>query len=175
MKNRESFIYGRLEMLAIEACVHYKMKNKTEAWHVLREAYEEAAPNEITMPFIELGKDMRTLAIAALRSLPDDSHPGIGIPRPWLEFIKHKATSYAKNHSKFVVKNKMDNNGNVDLSPREMDVLTDLYHGFTQAEIASKKSLSINTVKMVTKSIYEKLDVHKISDLVRIAAERGLV
>jgi DNA-binding CsgD family transcriptional regulator len=50
-----------------------------------------------------------------------------------------------------------------------------LYHGFSQSEIARKQSLSVNTVKMVTKSIYEKLHVHKISDLIRIAAEQGLV
>jgi len=61
------------------------------------------------------------------------------------------------------------------LSSREQDVLSDLYHGFSQAEIARKHSLSINTVKMVTKSIYEKLHVHKISDLIRVAAEQRLV
>jgi len=35
--------------------------------------------------------------------------------------------------------------------------------------------LSVSTVKMITKIIYEKLDVHKISELIRLTAERGLV
>ena len=60
-------------------------------------------------------------------------------------------------------------------SDREHDILSDLYNGLTQSEIAGKRNLSINTVRMNMKIIYEKLDVHKISDLVRIVAEQQLV
>jgi LuxR family maltose regulon positive regulatory protein len=175
MRQRESILYGRVEMLAMEACVHYQMKNRPAAWASLREAYETAAPNDILTPFIELGKDMRTLAIAALRKQPDGPAPDIGIPRSWLESVRHKAASYAKNQSMFIAEHKDYTRGNTVLTAREHDVLKDLYHGFSQIEIADKQSLSVNTVKMVTKSIYEKLHVHKISDLIRIAAEQGLV
>jgi len=175
LKQRESVLYGRVEMLAMEACVHYQMKNKPAAWVALKEAYETAAPNDIIMPFIELSKDMRTLIAAALREQMDSSSQVCGIPRLWLESIKHKATSYAKNQSMFINEHKTYNSDNRVLSAREHDVLSDLYHGFSQSEIASKRSLSINTVKMITKGIYEKLHVHKISDLIRIAAEQRLV
>jgi LuxR family maltose regulon positive regulatory protein len=170
MKKRESTLYGRVEMLAMEACIRYQMKNKLGAWISFKEAFTTAMPNNIIMPFIELGKDMRTLVSTFLREQPD-----LGIPRTWLESLKHKATSYAKNQSTFITENKTGNSNNKILSARENDVLNDLYHGFSQAEIASKRSLSVNTIKMVTKSIYDKLHVHKISDLVRIAAEQGLV
>jgi LuxR family maltose regulon positive regulatory protein len=175
MKQRESFLLGRVEMLAMEACVHYKMKNKDLAWKALKEAYETAAPNDILMPFIELGKDMRTLTAAASREQSDASAAGMGIPRSWLESVRYKATSYAKSQSMFINENKKIGVSVKTLSAREQDVLSDLYHGFSQVEIAGKLNLSVNTVKMVTKSIYEKLHVHKISDLVRVAAEQGLV
>jgi LuxR family maltose regulon positive regulatory protein len=174
-RQRKSYLYGRVEMLAMEACAHYQMKNKTAAWAAFREAYETAAPNDIVMPFVELGKDMRTLAASALRKQAEASASDIGIPRPWLESIRHKATAYAKNQSKFITENKQHGSNTKVLSAREQDVLSDLYHGFSQSEIAGKRSLSINTVKMVTKSIYDKLHVHKISDLIRIASEKGLV
>jgi len=169
MRQRESILYGRIEMLAMEACVHYHMKNKGLALGSLKEAYEAAAPNGILTPFIELGRDMRTLIMAALRE--DDA----GVPRSWLELIRHKATSYAKNQSKLISEYNVYSGGGNALSSREQDVLSDLYHGLSQTEIATKQSLSTNTVKMVTKSIYEKLNVHKISDLIRVAVEQRLV
>jgi LuxR family maltose regulon positive regulatory protein len=170
MKKRESVLYGRVEMLAMEACIYYQMKDKSSALSALKTAYETASPNNIIMPFIEFGKDMRTLTMAAL------NEPHTDIPRGWLEIIKNKATSYAKNQSMFINEYKLCESAvNKMLSSREQDVLSDLYHGFSQAEIARKHSLSINTVKMVTKSIYEKLHVHKISDLIRVAAEQRLV
>jgi LuxR family maltose regulon positive regulatory protein len=171
MKDRESILYGRVEMLALEACVHYQMKNKQAAWDALKEAYEAAAPCNILMPFVELGKDMRTLTASALRA-----EPKTDVPRSWLERVKQKSSSYAKHQSMFINEQKLcEATANKALSPREHDVLKDLYSGFSQPEIAKKHSLSINTVKMVTKSIYEKLNVHKISDLIRVAAEQKLV
>jgi len=175
MKQRESFLYGRIEMFAIEACVHYQMKNKSAAWAALKEAYEVAVPNDIIMPFIELGKDMRTLATIALNEISNSSGPDIDIPRSWLESIKKKTTSYAKSQSMFITEYNLFNGSGNLLTAREQDILRDLYHGLSQMEIASKRNLSVNTIKMYTKILYNKLNVHKIADLIRIAAERGLV
>jgi len=169
MKRRESILYGRVEMLAMEACVHYQLKNKTAAWDSLKEAYETAMPNNIVTPFIELGKDMRTLSTVAL------SKNDIGIPKEWLEDVRRKALYYAGKQSLFISEHKAHEIGNIKFSAREHDILSDLYKGLTQAEIASKRSLSINTVKMNMRNIYNKLDIHKISDLIRIVAEHGLV
>ncbi|MCL2602924.1 MAG: LuxR C-terminal-related transcriptional regulator [Defluviitaleaceae bacterium] len=172
MKNRESFLFGRIEMLAMEACVYYKMKIKNKAWDSFKEAYETAIPNDIQMPFIELGKDMRSLIIAALREHPGDTALSIGIPRPWLESIKHKTISYSKSQSLFINAYQKNDSDVKTLTPREKDVLTYLYNGFSQPEIANKLELSVNTIKMITKILYDKLNVHKISDLIRIAAEQ---
>jgi LuxR family maltose regulon positive regulatory protein len=112
---------------------------------------------------------MRTLTSAALRA-----EVNVDIPHSWLESVRRKASSYSKNQSAFIAEQK-SHEMKKDLSAREYEVLSDLYRGLSQIEIAKKHSLSINTVKMVTKNIYGKLNVHKISDLIRIVAERKLV
>jgi len=177
LKNRESFLYGRVEMLAMEACIHHKMKNsKSMAWESFKNAYETAASNDIQMPFIELGKDMRSLINTTLREHPGNSEQCIGIPRSWLESIKHKATSYAKSQSLFINEyQKNDSSKAKELTPREKEVLTYLYNGLSQLEIADKLGLSVNTIKMITRILYDKLHVHKISHLIRIAVEQKLL
>jgi LuxR family maltose regulon positive regulatory protein len=171
MKQRESFLFGRLEMLAIEACVHYKMKDKQKAYDVLLEAYKDAEPNGIVMPFIELGKDMRTLTSSAIKEFNGE------IPKEWLECINRKAASYAKRQAHVIVEFKHANNmsDNIILSPRESDILKDLSYGHSRAEIAVSRSLSINTVKMVINSIYSKVGAENLADLIRISVEKRLV
>jgi LuxR family maltose regulon positive regulatory protein len=171
MKRRESFLFGRVEMLAMEACMHYKMKDKRKAFAVFEEAYIMASPNEIVMPFIELGKDMRTLTSATLKK-PDSK-----IPKPWLEDVSRKSASYAKYQSNIALKYKEANNitDDVALSPRETEILADLCHGLSRAEIAAKRELSINTVKMVINHIYMKLGAENLAELIRIAVEQKMV
>jgi LuxR family maltose regulon positive regulatory protein len=170
MKQRESYLFGRIEMLAMEACVHYKMKDKQKAFAVLSEAYKIAASNNILMPFIELGKDMRTLSASALRE-SDGS-----IPADWLEIVSRKAATYAKRQSHIVSEYKNANGitDTIAITPREADVLADLSHGLSRAEIAVNRNLSINTVKMVINRIYMKLGAENLAGLIRIATERKL-
>ena len=171
MTFRGSILYGRIEMLAMEACVLYQMKDRMNAFAVLRAAYETASPNEITMPFIEFGKDMRTLITSALRS------GDCGIPRAWLELINRKAAYYAKNQVLLIAAFEKDNNmrGNIKLAPRETNVLHDLYSGLSQTDIAEKQNISVNTVKKVYKSLGQKLHAGNIADMIRIAVEQKLV
>ena len=170
-KKREAILYGRVEMLAMEACVHYKLKNKTEALAILQEAYETALPNNILMPFIELGKDMRTLTAAALKESNNASL------KSWLEIINRKASSYAKRQAHVIAEYKQANNieNGIPLSAREHEVLTDLSHGLSRAEIAAARSLSVNTIKMVINNIYSKLGAENLADLIRIAVEKKII
>jgi len=171
MKQRESILYGRIEMLAMEACVRYQMRDKKEAFAMLRRAYEAASPNQILTPFVELGKDMRTLTIAAM------CEPDCGIESRWLETVNKKASLYARYQAMIVSKYKK----NIDvsnwdaLSPREAQVLHDLYNGLSHAAIATNQGLSISTVKMNINSIKSKLSAQNMTDIVRIACERKLV
>ena len=171
MKQRESYLYGRVVLQAMEACVHYKMKDKGKAFAALTEAYNMASPNNIIMPFIEMGKVMRSLTASVLKE------PKSGIPRPWIETVNRKAASYAKRQAHVIWEYKQANRitDEIVLSPRETEILTDLSHGLSRAEIAESRNLSINTVKMVINNIYSKAGAENIADLIRIALERKLI
>lgn len=174
MKQRESYLFGRVELLAIESCIYYKMKDKRKAISALSEAYKTTMPNEIIMPYIELGKDMRTLTSAVLRE-PGSSI--CGIPRTWLENINQKSNTYAKRQAHIISEYRQASGitDNVILSPREAEILTDLSHGLSRADIAASRKLSVNTVKMVIANIYAKMGAKNLADLIRIAVERKLI
>ena len=121
------------------------------------------------MPFIEMGKDMRSLAIAAQRD------PDCGIPGEWLKTINYKSALYAKHQALLISEYQKDNHMQIGLTSRETDVLNDLYNGLSQSEIAVKYNLSVNTVKFTTKNIYKKLNVNTITELMRVAVKNKLV
>jgi LuxR family maltose regulon positive regulatory protein len=171
VRQREAILYGRVELLAMEACVHYRMNDKKKAFAVLSEAYETASPNDILMPFIELGKDMRTLTAAVQKDQKNK------IPKPWLENVNRRSSSYAKRQAHVITEYKRANNmaDSIVMSPREMEILTDLSHGLSRSEIATSRGLSINNVKMVISNVYDKLGVENLADLIRVAVEKKLI
>jgi LuxR family maltose regulon positive regulatory protein len=171
MKKRESFLFGRIEMLVIEAFIHYKTKDKRKAFAVLEEAYKTALPNEILLPFIELGKDMRTLSAALLKE------GGGTIPKAWLEDVYRKSSLYARRRAHVVAEymRAYGITGSIVMTPREKEILSDLSHGLSRADIVAGRGLSINTVKMVVNNIYTKLGAENLADLIRIAVEQKLI
>jgi LuxR family transcriptional regulator, maltose regulon positive regulatory protein len=171
MRRRNSYLFERIELLAIEACIYYKMNDKKKAFSIFMEAYETALPNGILMPFIELGKDMRTLTASALKESE------CKIPGEWLELVYRKATSYSKRQAHISIEYKKANDIEEDfvLSPREMQILSDLSHGLTRAEIAVNRDLSVNTVKTIINMIYSKAGATNLPDLIRIALERKII
>ena len=171
LKLRESILFGRLEMLVLEACVHYKLKNKALAFDSLRQAWESSLPNGIVSPFIEMGKDMRTLSAAALQ---EHKCP---VNKSWLKNINLLSASYAKRQVHIIAEYKQANNMNAGtpLSSRESGILNDLSHGLSRIEIAASRGLSINTVKMVINNVYGKLGAQNLADLIRIASENKMI
>jgi len=171
MRQRESYLFGRVEMLAMEACAHYKMKNYVKACAVLTEAYEAASPNDLLMPFIELGKDMRTLTAFAIKE------PLCTINESWLETVSRKSSTYAKRQALVIHESKEASGRVYDIviSPRESEILTDLFNGLSRAEIAISRGVSINTVKMQIANIYMKLGAENLADALRIATERKMI
>jgi LuxR family maltose regulon positive regulatory protein len=127
------------------------------------------------MPFMELGKAMRSLADAALKD------GTTGLPPAWLEKIRRNASNYAKKlfivaeRSRPATRNRKELYAAVSLSPREREVLTGLSQGLTRDEIAGLSSLSVNTVKSIIRSIYNKLGAVNRADAVRIATQFDLL
>ena len=170
-KVRESILFGRIEMLAMEACIYYRQKDKGRAFAALNEAYAEASPNGIVMPFIGFGKDMRTLTASIMKEQDN------GIPREWLETVNRRAASYAKRQAHIV--NEYRKAYQIDSAPvfseREMQIITDLSHGLSRKEIAISRNISVNTTKMIIGIIYSKLGAENLADLIRLAAERKII
>jgi DNA-binding NarL/FixJ family response regulator len=61
------------------------------------------------------------------------------------------------------------------LTNREREVLQLIAEGFSSKEIAEKLGLSLKTVESHRANLMEKLDIHKVSGLVRFAIRSGLV
>jgi DNA-binding NarL/FixJ family response regulator len=63
----------------------------------------------------------------------------------------------------------------VELTPREREVLKLIAEGNTNQDIADLLCLSRKTVETHRSNIMDKLDLHKVTDLVRYAIREGLV
>jgi LuxR family maltose regulon positive regulatory protein len=170
----EDFVMGKIESNILKALCWYHLRDKDAAFAALEEAYSLALPNALFMPFTEMGKAMRALAAAALK---DGSR---AIPQAWLETVRRNASGYAKKvfkaaeYCRAAAPERTSGQG-VTLSRRELEVLTGLYQGMTREEIAGASSLSINTIKSIIRTIYNKLEAVNKADAVRIAVARGLV
>ncbi len=149
----------------------FKKRNKAAAFDTLRTAYEESFPNDIVMPFIELGKDMRTLIASFMRE-GDGS-----IPKEWLESINKRAALYAKYQVQIIADYKKETGitGDKPLSSRETEILHDLCAGLSLSDIAVKQCLSISTVKMNINHIETKLNTHGTANIIRDAIEKNLL
>ena len=62
-----------------------------------------------------------------------------------------------------------------DLTPREIEVLTLIAEGVTNAEIAQELVISIKTVDRHRENIMRKLNMHNRIDLVKYAIKKGLI
>jgi LuxR family maltose regulon positive regulatory protein len=175
-----AYIMGRVEARALKAVCRYYLRDKAGAYAALREAWELAHPNGIILPFIGLGKHMRTL-VEAIQKDQTGGKDAAGIPGEWLEQVRLKASAYAKKL--FAVtealapqeRRGIPAGGTPALSRREIDVLKGLSQGLTRDEIAEASDISVNTVKSVIRSVYNKLGALNRADAVRIATTRGIL
>ncbi len=62
-----------------------------------------------------------------------------------------------------------------DLTPREIEVLTLIAEGLTNAEIALELTISVKTVDRHRENIMRKLNMHNRIDLVKYAIKKGLI
>ncbi|MDR2518339.1 MAG: LuxR C-terminal-related transcriptional regulator [Spirochaetaceae bacterium] len=164
-----TFLLGRITILAIKAVCYYRLKDRAKAIGTLESAYALSEPNNLTMLYIELGKDMRALLGEALKG----KEP-CAIPFEWLEKMRRKSAAYAKKICAVMEKYQDKTRGEA-LSNREISVLTGLSQGLTREEIADISALSVNTVKSVITSIYIKLGAVNRADAIRLATEFGIL
>ena len=168
---RQATLFGKISVNAIKALSLYQIKRRDEAIAALTAAYSLAEPNNIITPFIQYGKDMRTITAAAL------GDGKCSIPAAWLESINRKSSAFAKKQAHMISQYKNANNSSGDpvLTKRETEILKDLSQGLSRTEIAASQNISVNTVKMVVNIIYDKLCANNLVDAVRIAADRKII
>ena len=168
---QERFMLGELTLSLLTAVCRLRTGDMDGALLEFDNSYDLSFDGEFEMPFVELGKELRPLAAAALKS------PDCRAPKAWLRTVALKASVYAKKTA--VLTSSLKENKKaaevIPLSEREREVLNDLYHGLSREEIAVNRYLSINTVKKILQSIYIKLDANNNVDAVRIAIDKKLV
>jgi LuxR family maltose regulon positive regulatory protein len=167
------FLFGTIGRLIMKSGCLYALKDITGSMRALEEAYALSAPNGLDMFFIEQGKRTRSMFTAALK------YKGCAIPRDWLEKILRASSAYAKKlyvvAEKFRDMQYQDARAPVFLSRRELAVFKGLSRGLTREELAENGDISINTVKSVIKSVYNKLGAVNRADAVRIGTGMGLL
>ncbi|MCL2664205.1 MAG: LuxR C-terminal-related transcriptional regulator, partial [Defluviitaleaceae bacterium] len=170
-KTHERFYFGELIITLLFAVAKLKTGDEKGAAEDFAKAYSSSFSGLLEMPFIELGK-----AFGPLADILEKTDKNAAIPSEWLSSVRKKASIYAKKTT--VIMNSYKNEKNLaetaQLTVREREVLTDLFHGLTREEIAINRYLSINTVKKILQSVYYKLDVKNGIEAVRLAAEKKL-
>ncbi|MFT3704330.1 MAG: response regulator transcription factor [Agriterribacter sp.] len=68
-----------------------------------------------------------------------------------------------------------NNDENHNLSKRELDILNNLVKGMSHKMIAAALSISVFTVSNHIKNIYQKLQVHSVSEAVATALQKNIV
>ncbi|MDR1596464.1 MAG: LuxR C-terminal-related transcriptional regulator [Treponema sp.] len=167
------FLFGKLAHLIMKAICLNALKDIPGAIRALEKAYALALPNRLDMPFLEQGKITQSLFIATL------NYKDCSIPRDWLERMLRSSSAYAKKL--YVVSERFRNRQYEDavppvfLSRRELLVFKGLSRGLTREELAKEENVSINTVKSIIKSVYNKLGAVNRADAVRIATSMGIL
>ena len=166
-----SFHLGILEITALEAVALNRLGDEDGALAALEAAHEMSVSNSLVLPFIELGEEMRTLAGTALNREP------CTIPRQWLETIRNLASLYEKKLTNAIEQHRGgQGEGKAPfLTAQEAAILAGISMGYTREEIAANSSISINTVKNIIKTIYDKLGAFNRADAIKIATNFGLL
>lgn len=163
---------ARLKVQIYKAIAAHKNKNAELSMAALQKAYYLAHANSLTMPFIELGKDMRALIYNALR------YNDIAVPEKWLKGLYTKSSTYAKQlksvQEQYKLLYELKDENSYELTKLEKEVLKHICTGLTRKEIADNLYVSTSSIKQALSSIYNKLGVENRSEAIRVAVKSGL-
>ncbi|MGD9560572.1 MAG: LuxR C-terminal-related transcriptional regulator [Oscillospiraceae bacterium] len=163
---------ARLHMHIMRAVCLFKTGDTSAAMDALYAAYDMSWQNGIVTPFVEQGKNMRTLIEAA-------RHSALPFQADWLDTVQKKSSTYAKRLSTLAAEDQKRVNAQSGtagtLTDREVQVVRYLAQGLTRDEIGQQMHISVNTVKSLLKQIYNKLDAVNRADAVHIATLMGLI
>jgi len=169
--NTNGLLPARIEVQIFKSIAAYKSGNVSESMDALQIAYELSHANFLFMPFIELGKYMRTVIYAAKR------YENLTIPVDFLDTVYTKSSTYSKRLNSIRAQHRRSLGLSLDnphpLTKREKEILRQLCQGLSREEIANTLFASESTVKQSLKNIYSKLGAKNRVDAVRIAIQMG--
>jgi LuxR family maltose regulon positive regulatory protein len=170
-RSRQTILLAKIAFKVLEALALYQIKKRDEAIAALTDAYQFAESNKFIIPFTQYGKDMRTLTNSILRD------NNCTIPQAWIKDINLKSSAFARRQTFLFAEAKAANGDEdkIELTNRETQVLRDLSQGLSRSEVAACQNISLNTVKMVINTIFDKLCVTSLHDALRIAIVRKLI
>ena len=155
---------ARIEALALQAVVHHRQGESSQAQATLLEALTLADPQGYVRRFIGLGTEMTAL----LRKINTSQQPP-HITR-YIESLLQAAGEPPETPPRKPQPALIE-----PLSERELEVLTTVAEGLTNRETAQRLYIAESTVKSHLNSVYGKLDVTNRTEAVAKARHLGLI
>jgi LuxR family maltose regulon positive regulatory protein len=167
-----------IEILALEALAHQTQNQIDLALSRLSQALALAEPEEYVRTFVDEGIPMARLLLALSRQPSADSRPYVdsllaafpGFRLPVSDSGLSQTTPSPAVDRKSEIKQLVE-----PLSPRELEVLHLMAQGLTNVEVADQLVISPQTVKVHTRNIYGKLEVHSRQEATAKARALGLL
>jgi LuxR family maltose regulon positive regulatory protein len=167
-----------IELLALKALAHQAQNQIDMALSSLSQALALAEPEDYVRTFVDEGIPMARLLLALGRQPSAISRPYLdsllaafpGFRLPVSESGSTQTTPPPIGDRKSKIEHLVE-----PLSPRELEVLRLIAHGSTNAEVAEQLVISPQTVKVHTRSIYGKLEVHSRGEAAAKARALGLL
>lgn len=166
--------FGQIGTLIYKAICYNKLGEKEKALKSFKEAYHMGYHNNLIMPFVECGSEMRGL----LKFILEGNDKTLDMK--WISMLYSKSSTFAKRKSsmtkEYVKKNKLaDKQDSIKISKREQEILQCLAQGLTREEIGVFYNLSANTVKRHITNLYNKLGAINRADAIYIAAMKKML
>ena len=147
-------------MLPLLALAYHKLGRNDQALEVLEEALDQGRAGGWIWPFVELGAPVAGL----LRQLKMQ-----GLDSDLSAYSDQILAAFPASAPS------RQNDRQDDLTDRELQVLRLLATTLSTQEITDELVVSVNTVRMHTKNIYSKLDVHSRIEAVERARELDII
>jgi LuxR family maltose regulon positive regulatory protein len=160
-----------IEILALQALAHQAQRDTAQALASLQRALTLAEPEGYVRVFLDEGAPMAALLREAAER---------GIAPNYVQKLLGSGSDEGRRTERAQTKDEpspvVRPSSFVDpLSARELEVLALLSDGLTNQEIATRLFLAVSTVKVHTRNLYSKLDVHSRTQAVARAHELGLL
>lgn len=155
-----------IEMLIIQALVFQAGGNMNDAMLALGRALSAAEPCGFIRMFVDEGPPMAQLLLEALkRDIMPDYARRLLAAFPTTESPQTDPANTFTSEAELIE----------PLSEREIEVLHLIAEGLTNPKIASRLFLSLNTIKVHARNIYDKLGVHNRTQAVTRARALGIL